>query len=237
MKRVFLLVLCFLVFSTPAFGESTLSEPLTTLDSLGADGVSLLGGTAEWPEFHGHLFGASMQQVMLMEQDCGSSFVYFDYNGCYASAADQAANCDFSIHFLTTSLTVCGRTAIVDYQFTENALAAVHIGIPVADESEGQTVLSTLADEITAVYGAENKVYQGEHSWLVGYGYQYFSAWEGQSDAEGFSGRILLSCAPSENAWDQWEQGTMMVQMSMSLSYRQNTGLSGAQYPYSAANY
>lgn len=233
MKRVFLVFLCLLVFSTPAFGQSTLGEPLTSLDSLGADGVSLLGGTVEWPEVRGHRFGACMQQVMLMEESLGSGFAYYDYGGKFASPADQAAGSSFDIHFISQDLCVLGLPAVVDYRFADNALAAVRIGVPVASQEEGTELLETLTGELTCLYSPEAHVSQGEHRWLIGYGYQFYATNAQQEAAEGFSGRVLLSCTQAEQAYAQWEQGQWWVNLQIHQQYRVDSSNLTAENAYS----
>ena len=157
MKYVLSLFLALAICSFSCLAESTLSEPAIPVD-LSADDIVLLGGTAEWPEVRGHRFGSSMQQVMLKEESFGSGFVFYDYGGNFQSPADLAKNSSFDAHFLSTSLTVLDRPAVFDYRFGNNALTTVQIGIPVNDQTEGNKLLKTLADEITRLYGAEYNV-------------------------------------------------------------------------------
>lgn len=212
-----LLCLCFVL---PVFADTARGEAANVLCS---DGAVLMGGTVKWPEMRGHRFGSSMQQVMLKEESLGSGFVFYDYGGNFQSPADLAKNSRFDAHFLSTSLTVLDRPAVFDYRFGNNALTSVQIGIPVNDQTEGNGLLKTLADETTRLYGAEYNVSSGEHQWHVGYGFQRYAVHQDQAADKGFSGRILLSCTQSAVNYDQWQEGQWWVNLSISQTYCINT--------------
>lgn len=232
MKRALLLSFLLIFALSTVFAESTLSEPVSAEHFDGED-IPLLGGTVEWPEVRGHRFGAAMQQVMLMEESMGSGFAFYDYGGKFESPADLAKNSRFDAHFISTSLTVLDRPAVFDYRFGNNALTSVRIGVPVSDEAAGSKLLRALADEITRLYGPENNVHQGEHSWNIGYGFQHYAVHQEQTSDEGFSGRILLSCTQAEQGYDQWEAGQWWVNLSIGQIYTVNASQYKAEPSYS----